>query len=121
MTITLKAEHPNARNILYESLAKRLHYARHVRALRGTAQVSAPLPVYRLDFKASSQPHPLRNARLEGWNYMVLGGESAGLAHLHVSRGEFTFAGITDGPAAQVLLDAANLADSLLHSRRRAF
>jgi hypothetical protein len=121
MTITRKAEHPNARRVLYASLARRTHYARHIKALRDTAQVSAPLPVYRLGFKASSRPHPLRNARLKGLDYLITGGESAGLAHLSVSRGEFTFAGITDGPAAHILLDAANLADGRLQPLERAF
>jgi hypothetical protein len=121
MTITRKAEHPNARKVLYASLARRTHYARHVKALVGIAQVSAPLPLYRLGFEASSRPHALRNARLKGWIYLITGGESAGLVHLRVSRGEVTFAGITDGSAATILLDAATLADGRLQSLKRSF
>jgi hypothetical protein len=89
--------------------------------MRGTLQVSAPLPVYRLGFKASLRPHPLRNARLKGWSYLIIGGESAGVAHLRVNRGEFTFDGITDGPAAHILLDAAILATDRLESLKRSF
>jgi len=87
----------------------------------GIAQASAPLPLYRLGFEASSRPHPLRNARLKGWIYLITGGESAGLVHLRVSRGEVAFAGITDGPAATILLDAAILADGRLQSLKRSF
>jgi hypothetical protein len=121
MTITRKAEHADARKILYASLAKRAHYARHINALRDNAQISAPLPVYRLGFKTSSRPHPLRNARLKGWNYLIIRGESTALAHLCARRGGLIFAGITDGPAAHILLNAAILADGRLQSLKRSF
>jgi hypothetical protein len=121
MLIKLKPEPPSARALLRSSLAKRTHHTRHIKALRGTAKVSAPLPVYTLSYKSSSRPHPLRNVRLAGWSYPIVGGASAGLAHLRVSRGTLSFAGITDGPAAQMLLDAAVLAEEQLRSVGRSF
>lgn len=121
MLIRLKPEPPSARTLLRSSLAKRTDHARHIKALRGTAKVSAPLPVYTLGYKSSFRPHPLRNVRLAGWSYLIVGGETAGLAHLRVSRGTLSFAGITDGPAAQILLDTAILAEKQLQSVGRSF
>jgi hypothetical protein len=121
MPIKRKAEPPEARKVLHTSLGKRTHYARHVRALRGTAKVADPLPVYALSFKACSRPHPLRYVRLRGWSYLIVGGETTGLAQLRVYDGTLNFAGITDGPAAQLLLDAAMEADSQLRSAKRVF
>jgi hypothetical protein len=121
MPIKRKANPPGARRILHASLARRAHHARHIKALRGPAKVSSPVPVYGLGFKASSRPHPLRNVRLAGWNYLIVGGEAVGIAHLRVNRGTMSFAGITDGHAARVLLDAAILADRELQSLKSCF
>ena len=121
MPIKRKAEPANARAILTSSLRKRSHHAQHVSALRGKVQISGPVPVFSLGHEASSRAHPLRSVRLVGWNYLLTGGEAAGLAHLHSRRGMLSFAGLTDGPTAQNLIHAATLADGHLNSVKRSF
>jgi hypothetical protein len=121
MPIQRKAEPPRARAILTSSLAKRAHHAKHVGALRGKVQVFGPVPVFSLGFEAPNRPHPLRSVLLVGWNYLLTGGETPGLAHLHSRRGKLSFAGITQGPAAEHLIHAATLADDSLKPVKRSY
>ena len=121
MPIRRKPEPPEARALLHASLAERTLHARHIRSLRGIAVVSAPLPVYGLAYKLSARSHPLEHVRLRGWSFLIVGGAATGLAHLCVRRGNLCFAGITDGPAAQRLLEAAILAQQEFQTVRRSF
>jgi hypothetical protein len=121
MSIRCKPEPPNARTLLGSALTRRANHARHIHALRGTAKVAGPLPVYTLSYKSSSRAHPLRYIRLAGWTYVIVGGATSGLAHLRLSRGTLHFAGITDGPAAQLLIDATLVAERELQAIKRSF
>jgi hypothetical protein len=107
--------------ILQSSISEEVRHSPHIKALRGEAKVSTPLPVYALSLQAALRPRPLKYVRLVGWNYLIVGGEATGIAHVHASRGKFRFAGITDGPAAQRLLDAALLAETALQGLRVSF
>jgi hypothetical protein len=121
MPIKRKTEPIEARTLLASSLARRMHHAKHVSALRGKVRVSGPIPVFALGFKSSRRSYPLRNVRLAGWTYLLMGNEAAGLAHLRGTRGRLSFAGLTAGPAAQDLIEAATLADEKLNSVNRSF
>ena len=121
MPIRRKPEPPEARPLLYSALAERTRHARHIDALRGTPSLSAPLPVYALAQKFSARPHPLRHVRLSGWIFLIVGGAATGLAHLSVNRGTLRFAGITDGVAAQRLLETAILAQTEFGAGGRSF
>ncbi len=89
--------------------------------MRGSPQTGAPLPVYLLSHDEALLPDPLPAAKLIGWNYPIVGGDSAGLAFLLIAPDGLKFAGISHGPLADRLLDAAALAENHPESRAEEF
>jgi hypothetical protein len=121
MSIRVKPEPAGARAVLRTALAIRPEHARHIQALTGNPAFARPLPVYTLNARGLGLPHPLRAARIRGWNFLIVGGAGTGIAHLHVSRSGLRFSGITDGAAAECLLAAAVLAEAEANARGRSF
>ena len=112
MTIKTQVEPAGGRDIVHSALSQRSHRAKHFPSLSGTPQTGAPLPVYLLSRDEASLQNPLANAKLIGWKYPILGGDSVGLASLLITEDGLKFAGINHGLLSGRLLDAAVLADS---------
>ena len=112
---------PGGRDIVNTALSRRSHRAQYLPALRGSPQTGAPLPVYLISRDEALSPDPLGAAKLIGWEYPIVGGDSAGLAFLLITPDVPKFAGISHGPLPGRLLDAAVLADKHLESMAEEF
>jgi len=106
-----KSPAPSAGSRLVRAaLRKRLHQDHHLELLRGSLQIGAPLPVYRLGTAGIRKANPLTGARKSGWCYPLQAGQSKGVAFVaHCRRGP-VFAGINGGAFAERLFNAADLA-----------
>lgn len=121
MPIKGQIEPIGGRDIVNTALSQRSHRARHLPVLRGSPQTGAPLPVYLINRDEALFPDPLSAAKLIGWKYPIVGGDSAGLAFLLITPDGLKFAGISHGPLPNRLLDAAVLADNHLESLAEEF
>ena len=117
MPIKGQIEPVGGRDIVNAALSQR----QHLPALLGSPQTGAPLPVYLLSRDEALLPDPLSAAKLIGWKYPIIGGDSAGLAFLLIAPDGLKFAGISHGPLAGRLLEAAVLADENLESVAEEF
>jgi hypothetical protein len=121
MPIKGRIEPVGGRDIVNTALSQRSHRSQHLPALGGSPQTGAPLPVYLLSRDEALLPDPLSAARLIGWKYPIIGGDSPGLAFLLIAPDGLKFGGISHGPLPSRLLDAAVLADNHLESLAEEF
>lgn len=109
MTAPSEAPPDGSREILHQALRQRLHRSRHLPSLRGSPQIGAPLPIYLLRAASLSPPVRLSQAKPIGWRYPILGGGAPGLATLLKERGSAKYAGLSHGPLARRIVEAASL------------
>ena len=121
MALKGQAEPVGGRDIVNDALRQRAHRAQQSPALRGSPQTGAPLPVYLLGREEALLSDPLGAAKLIGWKYPVIGGDSPGIASLLIAPDGLKFAGINHGPLPERLLDAAVLADRNLGPLEETF
>jgi hypothetical protein len=121
MPIKSHIEPARGQDIVHTALSQRSHRGRHLPALRGSPQTGAPLPVYLLGCDEALRADPLSAAKLIDWKYPIAGGDSAGLAAFPTAPDGLKFAGISHGPLAGRLLDAAVLAENHLKSLAEEF
>lgn len=93
----------------------------HMPSLRGSPRTGSPLPVYRMGGTNTALPNSLRRAKIRGWQYPLIGGESPGLVHLSKAHDGLKYAGVTEGPFVRRLLDAASLAEERLADSSQMF
>lgn len=106
MPIKSQIEPVGGRDIVNTALSQRSHRARHLPVLRGSSQVGTPLPVYLINRDEALFPDPLLAAKLIGWKYPIVGGDSAGLVFLLITPGGLKFAGISHSPLSGLVLVA---------------
>ena len=121
MPIKGQIEPVGGREIVHAALSHRSHRGQYLPALCGSPQTGAPLPVYVISCDEALFPDPLGAAKLIGWKYPIVGGDSAGLAFLLITPDGLKFAGISHGPLPGRLLEAAVVADKHLESVAEEF
>ena len=121
VTILQHTEPTGHRNVLQLALNRRSHRAHDLPALKGSPQISAPLPVYTLGRDGAATPDPLTEIRMVGWKYLIVGEDGVGLAELADSASGPEFCGISHGVMPQRLLDGAKIADKQLAPKREEF
>jgi hypothetical protein len=121
MAFQSQAAPAGATDIVHAALVSRLQRAQHLPALQGSPQTGTPLPSYVLDRVEASRDAPLSAARRVGWRYPIVGGASPGLATLIGEQQGLTFAGVSHGPLAERLMQAATLVEDNLGSKQEQF
>jgi hypothetical protein len=116
MPIKSRIEPVGGRDIVNTALSQSSYRSQYLPALRGSPQTGTPLSVYLLSRDEALLPDPFSAARLIGWKYPIIGGDSPGLAFLLIAPDGLKFAGISHGPLPNRLLDAAVLANNHLES-----
>ena len=121
MALKGQTEPAGGRDIVNSALNERAQRGQQLPALRGSPQTGAAIPVYLVSRDEAALPEPLKAAKLVGWKYPVIGGDSPGIASLLAAPDGLKFAGINHGPLPERLLEAAVLAESSLGSREEVY